>query len=66
MQFLETISFVIVTEQKTFIVIIMAKSTHWWEKESLTPFKQQSSICIVGGTGSGKTTWTYKISFTMT
>lgn len=34
---------------------------HWWEHESLLPFKKQSSIGVVGGTGSGKTYWTFKL-----
>ena len=32
----------------------------WWEDSPLLPFKQNSSICVVGSTGSGKTQWVYK------
>ena len=32
----------------------------WWQTSSLLPFKPNSSLCVVGCTGSGKTYWTYK------
>ena len=34
--------------------------TPWWERHSLIPFKPNSSMSIVGSTGSGKTFWTYR------
>ena len=33
----------------------------WWETQSLQPFKQRSSICLSGATGSGKTVWVYRL-----
>ena len=33
----------------------------WWKTQSLLPFKECSSICISGTTGSGKTFWTYNL-----
>ena len=39
----------------------MQQPVKWWEVDSLIPFKPCSSMVISGGTGSGKTTWVYKL-----
>ena len=38
----------------------LCKDVPWWNTHTLLPFKPQSSICVVGCTGSGKTYWTFK------
>ena len=39
----------------------ISSGTDWWETESLIPFQPCSSMVVSGSSGSGKTTWVYRL-----